>query len=583
MQLIQLVLQMIESSVKNFILAQTNSTNDMVPLRAIFKVTSICDLFISLEPGLICEYILEYLFLSDVIHLDTSFTYTLIRPYFLKTLTIYMSKVLDTNPVVKGSQIDWLIARDISFQKCKLVDVNIDDVAKFLSSKARTLTSLDPYYNPRYDRLEAEHIVDQMSNLSNLEEANFSDVWFSSSLLSTIATLCPNLTLINLGSPYGCDVHTPEWLKGLKVFIRSCPKLKKLLINFYYLNASKVLTQIRNIGDCCGPYMDTIKTFLGSHGDDDLVNIYSTIITELPRFYPNLICVDIVVEFNRIVLPLEISALMNQALIRLALAYPKIEELTVSFMYPNEVTDVLPYFEKLARLKCYHCDFVVRDEEGEDVRWPPHLTHFTMLNGFLDDDTITSLARCCPNLVSLEIRAGGPGGGNFGSKLTDLSLNALAAHCPKLQIVRVFAFKQMTDAGVRALACGCPLLTELNLGYPQKGPLPTSCVYEIFDHCLLLEYIVLPTYDPIAIAYLVQHGRRLHRIAWWFDELEHGFSSSASDAASDAAVYARRLPDLLQKHNWLPTIFQRDINSRQHWSEYRRKYAYMVSSTSNAW
>lgn len=75
--------------------------------------------------------------------------------------------------------------------------------------------------------------------------------------------------------------------------------------------------------------------------------------------------------------------------------------------------------------------------------------------GRIADNAIVALAQNCPRLHTLDLGWCG---------ITDASLDALSAHCDELSCLNLGYCDSVTDAGVRALAAGCRQLTSLDIG-----------------------------------------------------------------------------------------------------------------------
>ena len=77
----------------------------------------------------------------------------------------------------------------------------------------------------------------------------------------------------------------------------------------------------------------------------------------------------------------------------------------------------------------------------------------------ITDKGIAALARCCPQLRSVDV-SGTTGRPN--ETLTDAGATALAQGCPQLSSVNFECCDKLTDAGATALAQGCPQLSSVN-------------------------------------------------------------------------------------------------------------------------
>lgn len=138
------------------------------------KVANLCDLFSLLEAEQVCELIFDCLYLSDVIHFDTAMCCKKTRPYILAVLRIYMSKVFKCNPTIEEAQIDWLIARKITIERCKLVQINEESFKKLFNSNiVKSLVYLDLFdvdITDEDDETESYDGIIIAKNCRNLEE-----------------------------------------------------------------------------------------------------------------------------------------------------------------------------------------------------------------------------------------------------------------------------------------------------------------------------------------------------------------------------------------------------------------------------
>lgn len=82
------------------------------------------------------------------------------------------------------------------------------------------------------------------------------------------------------------------------------------------------------------------------------------------------------------------------------------------------------------------------------------LTSLDIGNCFVDDDVVIQLAKCLPNLKSLNL--------SF-AVITDVALNALAERCKNLTSLNLDCCDNFTDEAIRALPARCTNLTSLSL------------------------------------------------------------------------------------------------------------------------
>jgi hypothetical protein len=71
-----------------------------------------------------------------------------------------------------------------------------------------------------------------------------------------------------------------------------------------------------------------------------------------------------------------------------------------------------------------------------------------------DDDVVLACAANCPELTHLNLRC---------TDVTDVSINAIAARCPRLVLLNTQGCLGVTDASITAIAERCPQLADLNL------------------------------------------------------------------------------------------------------------------------
>ncbi|KAG0617667.1 hypothetical protein M758_4G006500 [Ceratodon purpureus] len=91
-----------------------------------------------------------------------------------------------------------------------------------------------------------------------------------------------------------------------------------------------------------------------------------------------------------------------------------------------------------------------------------------------------SLAPCCPSLISISLwgvaditdegvvqlisRAKSLQHLNAGgTHITDVSVKAIATHCPQLRVLNLWGCRHVTEAGLMALSKGCPKLYSMNV------------------------------------------------------------------------------------------------------------------------
>lgn len=91
-----------------------------------------------------------------------------------------------------------------------------------------------------------------------------------------------------------------------------------------------------------------------------------------------------------------------------------------------------------------------------------------------------SLAPCCPSLLSVSLwgvadvtdegvvqlvsRAKSLQHLNAGgTRITDVSVKAMATHCPQLRVLNLWGCRHVTEAGLMALSKGCPQLYSMNV------------------------------------------------------------------------------------------------------------------------
>lgn len=108
------------------------------------------------------------------------------------------------------------------------------------------------------------------------------------------------------------------------------------------------------------------------------------------------------------------------------------------------------------------------------------------------------------------------------------------------------------------------MLIELDLGATENSKRYIRLSSEgVRSNCPFLQCISIPVYDYDVIAYLIQHGRYLRKIAW-------GITYKLKSAPCDP-----RLNDVLQHYHWTPRLSNDD-------TECKKKHAYTVSALT-AW
>ena len=519
-------------------------------------------LFTLFEADQVNEYVFNYLRVSDILYLDIAISCKLTRPYFLIILCKYMNKVLFNNPIIQGNQIDWLIARDILLNKCKLVNFNITQHVKLWSSinTIKDITHLDMSDYSSDDDLSLNNsssgnsvtaeaqlitITKHCPNLSELILSDTIDVTDES--LIQLSINCPNLTLIDFAAaPFSCGEYTEF---GITALTTNCIHLRTIRFIFNEYRIKSFYKQLCEVGPIFGRYIDNLKIDL----DDSYTTIFPLIITEISTSYTNLKSLTLVGSnevFDDDECPEQV--MLDQALTTLTTACPLLERLYMSCIaLTRERAMIISQFIHITHLECALLaeDIVLLSHSL------PRLVHLSGIDNGNEDADIIALAQACPQLESLGV-------GEL-EWLTDLTLIALGEYCPKLTTLRMTAEDQchmsdVSDAGIQALVRGCPLLTDLGL---SKDKLSIECLYDICHYCPRLQRISLPVYDYDAIIYLIQHAPSLRRIDW-------GYSSSDRHKVK----HRKLLQTTLAQYHWKPLESRARVIHKQ--------YPYWLSAVS---
>ena len=520
------------------------------------KVSCLCSLYFLLEAGLLCEYIFDCLFLTDIIHLDSAMSCANTRPSFLIVLRLYMKKVFTHNSVIKGNQIKWLVARDITIEKCKLEDIRGKKFTKFINSQKiiQSIIYLDLSKVDVY--ITNEHFIILFKNCPNLLELYLSsNCQITNRTLIYISTYCPKLCIIDFGTQPLTSYRT---IHGLKTYINRCRNLKNIKFTFSQLEINQ-LNDIVYTGEICGKYINTIDINLeGSYQHHLFTFILNRITNMLIQNYINLICISLIGVYDINIDEVEEeeqSVEAGQAINTLLIAYAGLEQLTLTSLYISiHTANIITSMTRLTKLELLWCYYY--DESIILLSTAlPHLTHVDLVgSSCITDAAIMALAQNCIKLESVDI--------SEQALLTDASLYALAKHCPQLQVLHMRELVLVTDPGLRAVVTGCPLLRELDLSSCSKLG---ACIYDICDSCPKLQDLIIPVHDYDIITYLLQHGGRLHRVSWKNTDYE---KVRIPKATPDIRI-------LLLQYNWEPRASEVAYN----YIGYDRKYGYTISSS----
>ena len=518
------------------------------------NVSCLSNLYFLLEAGLICEYIFDCLFLADIIRLDSAMSCAYTRPSFLKVLRLYMKKVFIHNSVIKGNQIKWVVARDITVEKCKLEDIKESKFIKLIHSQKflQSIIYLDISRVNIY--IENEHLKTLIKNCSNLQELYLSSTncQITNKTLLLLSKYCPKLSIIDFNTKPLTYYRT---IGGLKTFIKHCKNLKNIKFLFDLLDITQ-LNDIVYTGEVCGNCITTMDINLeGTYHDHLFTFVLNRLTDMLIQTYNNLTRISLTGVYDIDIEGDEVpSAEAGRAIDALLVSHLGLEQLTLTSLYISiQTANVLTSMNKLTKLELLWCYF---DDESIILLSTalPQLTHVDLIGSSITDVAIVAVAQNCTELESLDI--------SEQVLLTDASMYALAKHCPKLQVLTMRELVLVTDPGLHAVVKGCPLLRELNLSLCSKLG---ACIYDICDNCLKLQYITIPVYDYDIITYLLQHGGRLHRISW--KNTDH------PKVRIPKAMPAMRI--LLSQYNWEPTASEVAYNH----IGYERKYGYTISSS----
>ena len=574
----------------------------------------LCDLFTTLEQGLISEYIFDYLFLSDILHLDTAILCKQTRPNFLISLQIYMNKVLKINPMIKGIQINWFIARHIKLHNIKIFTIKIDEFIKLLTSDCclNTLTHLDIEYGDSY--FISNDIITITSHCLLLQELILSSgSEINNNTLLNISQNCPNLTLIDFKSaPF--ESYTTE---GLQTFITNCIHLRTIRFDFNLLSSEHILQYISDTGICCGIYIDTICIDIDEYYIE-MPGLFSLIIIEIIKYYPNL-C-NIHITGNDIEQGDVIQVEIDQGLTVLLTAYPtlpphsstlspssgphvptssssmhtpfpvsesissssealisslptqstpivhtfasQIQKLNVDGLpFTRQTATIISQYINITYLQCQDCHLLDTDIILLSTTLPNLISIALGHNSDLTDTAITTLAQSCIHLTTLTI--------DNIPKLTDESLQSIAQYCYKLKILLIHDVPLITDTGIYAIINSCRLLTDLDIC--NNIYITKVCLCYICDTSISLESIAIPMYNIDVIIYMVKYARRLICITWGKHglPLTTGGGGEVSERSHSSAL--KRVNKVLSEFDWDPL-------ERVDHLMCQRKYAYGQAS-----
>lgn len=263
------------------------------------------------------------------------------------------------------------------------------------------------------------------------------------------------------------------------------------------------MLELAYVGQCCGRLIDeVIIQFLLGY---DFPSNLTLVINELTKSYTNLKSIILYCGEDE---P-EPSDITDQALLALTIAYPMLEHISIAYLtFTRQTAGILAKFTNLKSIKYSYCNSLIDEDITSLFCSMSNLTRFSIADSAdISDAAIIAIAPYCTSLELLDISS---------YILTDLALYALAPHCSSLHVLVMSEMEHVTDAGISALIQGCPLLIELDINLSVESSIIRSpqCMLDICNSCPMLQCIRLPKYDYDVIAYLLQHGRSLRKIAW---------------------------------------------------------------------
>ena len=510
------------------------------------------------DAGVCCEYIFDYLFLIDAVHLDTAMSCKIFRHLYLTVLNVYFNKLLKHDPMIPAACLEWIIDRDIRLERCKIRDLNVEGLISLISSidNVNSLTALDLsiFYNP----LSTRDLGLIARNCPALTELHFSEsIHITDRALSTFAKYCSELTLVDFNAPPFQDYSA----KSLQSFTQNCTKLHTLCFSFEECVNLKLLKSLQSISNCgCSQYVDNIAFDIADYTEqpEQLIETATLLISS----YPNIKFITITSQYVIDLTETLLSA-FSQYISILSTAFPELEKIEIMQLplnntntttNTNTIITSISKFTQLKTLELTICELT--DNNIIEISTSLHdlerlnISH----NSDLSDLAITTLAQNCHKLEELNMLD--------LVKVTDISIYALAEHCPKLRILEMCDI-QYTDDALRALIhspCG-KVLEELSI---NSSLLSKEGILQAYHILTSLEHITI-VYNIELIVYMIEHAYKLSAI-WWDQEGTNYYDDYILIYNPDPAV-ANALKDNNWKINvYIPHVYEHNI--------YRKKYAY---------
>ena len=511
------------------------------------------------DPSIVSEYLFDYLFLSDVIHLDTAISCEFSRPLFLIILDIYFKKLLKRSPLILHSSLKWLINRNIQIQSAKLVNFEMEDFMLLMNS-SNTLKSLTLLDLTRFEYILTSRDFNLIAyNCPALTELNFPpNIGITDRSLLTLSKYCSELSIIDFGGP-PFETYTK---KGLQTFIKNCKNIKIIRFLFSVFTNQSLLSMITSTGEVCGHLIDTFDFEIDDyftqnigHNSNLSNNSLVLIAEELAKYYPNLKRLYISIDSENTMIDTTITS-YTQFMNIITNTNPTLEILTTDGIPLS--TDTVAMFTRLTSLQNLEiCDCSLTDNMLIELF--PHLPELTSLNiahnSDLSDATIITLTQNCPKVTELNICG--------INKLTDISLYSVAEHyTTNLTNIHISMLPLLTDTGLRVLSQSCTNITNIAI---CDCNFTTECMIEVYNTLIKLESVYIQSYNKEIILHLLQYNYKLYNITWeihdFFQQFLHTIAGGGMHGVDPEVQQA------LRENHW-------HIPYCCHVQSYQRRYAY---------
>ena len=463
------------------------------------------------DPSIVSEYIFDYLFLSDVIHLDTAISCELSRPLFLNILNIYINKLLKRSPLILHSSLKWLINRNTQIQSAKLINFEMEDFMLLMNS-TDTLKSLTMLDLTRFEYILTSRDFNLIAyNCPALVELKFPpNIGITDRSLLTLSKYCTELSIIDFGGP-PFETYTK---KGLQTFIKNCKNIKILRFLFSVFTNQSLLSMITSTGEVCGHLIDTFDFEIDDyfvaepenigHNSDPFNNLV-LMAEELSKFYPTLKRLYVSVDSETTMIDTTITS-YTQFMNIITNTYPTLEILTTDGIPLS--TDTVAMFTRLTKLQ----NLEISDCNLTDamlIELFPNLPELTSLNiahnSDLTDASIIALTQNCQKVTELNICG--------INKLTDISLYTIAEHyTTNLNNIHMSMLPLLTDTGLRTLSQSCINITHIAI---CNCNFTTKYMIEVCNTLIKLESVYIQSYNKDIILHLLTHNNyKLYNITW---------------------------------------------------------------------